>query len=137
MEMCDRKYMYFIWFKLEWSKHAQKRSTRKNIFLYIQEGSINHSFNVKKFIFTFSLKICKLFKGMKHTPFTICTLFDFKKLKCFLNITEYTKFLIKSFLITYLLFVTYIQFDKVASYMQIQRFKYVWEPFPHQILEWF
>ena len=31
----------------------------------------------------------------------------------------------------YSLCVTYIQFEKVASYMQIQRFKYVWEPFPH------
>ena len=45
---------------------------------------------------------------MKHTLFTISTLFNIKKLKRFLNITEYTIFLIKSFLITYKLFVTYI-----------------------------
>ena len=54
MEMCDRKYMFgdkssvYTWFKLEWSKHAQKSSTRKNIFLYIKQGSIAHSFDVKK-----------------------------------------------------------------------------------------
>ena len=26
---------------------------------------------------------------------------------------------------------TYIQFNKVAGYMKIQRFKYAWEQFPH------
>ena len=35
------------------------------------------------------------------------------------------------FHITHLLFVAYIQFVKVADNMQIQRFKLVWEPFPH------
>ena len=53
MEMCDRKYMFgdksTFWFKLEWSKYAQTRSTRKNIFLYLKKGSIAHFFNVKKF----------------------------------------------------------------------------------------
>ena len=40
---------------------------------------------------------------MKHTLFTVCTLFNLKKLKRFLNITEY----------------------------KMSTFKYVWEPFPH------
>ena len=44
---------------------------------------------------------------MKHTLFTIGSLFNLKKQKRFLNITEYKFFLIKA------------------------SFKYVWEPFPH------
>ena len=39
---------------------------------------------------------------MKYTLFTICTLFNLKKLKHFLNITEYKIILLKSFLIAYL-----------------------------------
>ena len=35
--------------------------------------------------------------GTKHTYFTICTPTNLKKLKRFLNITEYRIFLIKSF----------------------------------------
>ena len=48
MDMFNRKYMFgdkstfCIWFKLEWLKHAQKRPTRKNIYLYIQPGQIAH-----------------------------------------------------------------------------------------------
>ena len=45
---------------------------------------------------------------MKHTLITISTLFNLKKIKHFLNITEYKIFPLKSFLITYLLFVTYM-----------------------------
>ena len=60
--MWDRKYMFDdIWFKLERSKHAQKRSTRRNISLNIKRVSIIHSFNVKKNLhFTFPLKICTM-----------------------------------------------------------------------------
>ena len=54
--------------------------------------------------FTFPLKFCT-----QSVLFTICTLYYLKKLKRLLNIvTEYKIFLIKSFLITYQLFVTYI-----------------------------
>ena len=39
--MCDRKYKFGdIWFKLEWSKHAQKRSTRKYIFCTLNKGQL-------------------------------------------------------------------------------------------------
>ena len=62
------------------------------------------SFNVKVLHFTFPLKICTFFKGMKHALLS----YTLKKLKGFLNTTEYKIFLIKSFIIAYKLFVTYI-----------------------------
>ena len=56
-----------------------------------------------KSYFTFPLKICMFFKGIRewNTTFYQCTLLNLKKLKRFINITEYKIFLIKSFLITY------------------------------------
>ena len=49
-----------------------------------------------KLIFTFLRELWN-----ETYAFTICTLFNLKKLRGFLNITEYKIFLIKSFLSTY------------------------------------
>ena len=44
-EMWDRKYMFgdkfTFGFTLEWSKHAQKRSTRKNIYCTLSKGQLS------------------------------------------------------------------------------------------------
>ena len=43
--MWDRKYMFgdkfTFGFTLEWSKHAQKRSTRKNIYCTLSKGQLS------------------------------------------------------------------------------------------------
>ena len=69
------------------------KKINKKIFFFVQSTRANYpSFNEKKVShFTILLKICKFLKGtrvqgMKHTIFTIGTLFNLKKLQCFLDI---------------------------------------------------
>ena len=117
--MCDRKFMFgdkstFGSSQAKGQNMPKNRSTKKI------------------FSRTLNKKSARFLKELgNETLFTICTLLNLKNLKCFFNLTEYKIFLIKSFVITYLLFVSYIYFDNVASHMKIQRFKYVWEPFSH------
>ena len=90
-------------------------------------------FYEKSLYLTFPLKICTFLKGIRELNIHFLPFVHFiikKKLKCFSNI-EYKIFPIKRFLVTYYLFVTYIQIDKVACFIQIQRFKNFREPFPH------
>ena len=101
--MCDkstRKYtlwQVYIWLKLEWSKTWSKTCPKKEKICFCLTRSITHFFNVKKFYILHSLKS------------KICTK------------TKYKSFHMKSFLITHY-FLLFIEFDKVASYMQIYRF---------------
>ena len=53
--MCDRKYRFGSSY-IEESKHAQKRSTRKTIFMYIKEWSITHFLFLKSFKFYIPFK---------------------------------------------------------------------------------
>ena len=63
-------------------------------------------FDRKYVMFGTSLKICLCLKGMKHTLFTICTLFNLKKLKRFfvyniILIISYKKLPINHLLLNY------------------------------------
>ena len=69
--MCNRKYMFGDKFILFHAKMVKKRSTRKNICLYIQQGPYP-SFNEKKVShFTILLKLCKFLweLGIEHKSF--------------------------------------------------------------------
>ena len=69
---------------IEWSKHAQKGSASKNIFLYIKQGSITYSFDVKKVLhFTFSLKICAFCKKIREQNIHILPFVQFSIQKAF------------------------------------------------------
>ena len=74
------------------------------MFLYNKQPVTYPSFDVKKVLqFKFPLKICTFFKGIREWKihFLAFVHFNLKKLKGFLNITDYKIFLIESFLITY------------------------------------
>ena len=77
---------------VEWPKHAQKSHQAKTIFFYIKQGSIAHSFDVKQFFILHSLYKSALFLRQSgnetYTFYHLYTLFNLKKLKHFLNITE-------------------------------------------------
>ena len=76
-----RKYMFCVkstFCKLEWSNQGQQE-----FICFVHSTSANYPyFNVKKVSrFTIPLRICLFFKGMKYIFFTICTLFNLKKIK--------------------------------------------------------
>ena len=53
--MCDRKYIFGDKSTFGWNQNGhnmpKKGQKQKNIFLYIKQGSITHTFNVKRFTF--------------------------------------------------------------------------------------
>ena len=86
--MCDRKYMFGDKSTFGSSQNSQNipKKCQQDFFLYIKQGLITHSFT---FYIPFeNLQIFLGNQGMKHILFTICTLYNLKKLKRFLNITR-------------------------------------------------
>ena len=66
METCDRKYMFGDKSTFGQNMHAQKRSTRI-FFCKLNKGQFNQLFYCKKVLnFTFPLKICTFFKGIRE-----------------------------------------------------------------------
>ena len=112
--MCDRKYNVHVWCHVYiWFKNGQTcpKKVNKKKYFCVHETRVNYpSFNVIFFLyFTYRQKLSHFSRNqvMKHTLFTICTLFNLKKLQGFLNITEYIIFLKKK-LSHYLLTICYL-----------------------------
>ena len=83
MEMCDRKYMFgdksTFGSSQNGQKKAQKRSTIQNIFLYIKQGSITHSFKIKKFNILHSpKKSASVLRELGNETYTFYHLYTFK-----------------------------------------------------------
>ena len=78
--MYDRKSMFGdkIWFKLEWSKHAQKRSTRKIFFCTLNKGQLP-TLLMQKSCTPFLRELW----NETYTFYHLCTLFNLKNLSAF------------------------------------------------------